>query len=183
MPPPEFPRFPSLGARAMEFLPLAPLALASRRFVASIARRHPSLFRRLGAQADKTFVLDAVDLPLVFVLRPRLDAPRLDVFRRGTETTWDARIAGRLSALLGLVHGAYDGDALFFSRDIVVEGDTEAVLALRNAIDDSEIDLPTEAAELLGPFRPFVDPPLRHVLPVVERLSGVALSRATGPHL
>ena len=47
-----------------------------------------------------------------------------------------ARIAGDLAALLGMVHGAFDGDALFFSRDLTVSGDTEAVVALRNALDD-----------------------------------------------
>lgn len=45
-----------------------------------------------------------------------------------------------------MVHGALDGDALFFSRDILIEGDTEAVLALRNAVDDAEIDLAGEIA-------------------------------------
>lgn len=162
----------------MEVLPLAPLAIASDRMVASVARRHPELFARLGDQAGKTFLIDAEDLPLVFVLRPRLARPQLDVYRRGDEPGWDARIAGPLAALLGMVHGAFDGDALFFSRDIVIEGDTEAVLALRNAIDDAEIDLPAEATALLGPLEPFIDRPMRRLLPVAERLSGVALTRA-----
>ena len=52
------------------------------------------------------------------------------------------RIAGPLLGLIGLIDGTYDGDALFFSRDLVVEGDVEAVLALRNAIDDAGIDAP-----------------------------------------
>lgn len=177
MPPPEIPRFPMLGAKIMDVLPLVPLALASARLVASVARRHPSLFQRLGDQAGKTFLIDAEDLPLLFLLRPRANDPQLTVHRRGEAVVWDARIGGALAALLGLVHGAYDGDALFFSRDLVIEGDTEAVLALRNAIDDSELDLPAEAAELLGPLKPFLDPPMRRLLPIAERLSGVALTR------
>ena len=66
---------------------------------------------------------------------------RLEAYPAGESVAWDARIAGPLAALIGLVHGAYDGDALFFSRDLVIEGDTEAVLALRNAIDNEELDL------------------------------------------
>ena len=50
------------------------------------------------------------------------------------------------------MHGAFDGDALFFSRDLVIEGDTAAVLALRNAIDDAELDLSAEAQAMSGPF-------------------------------
>ncbi len=174
------PRFPVFGARLMDALPLAPLALASERMVASVVRRHPALLARLGAQTDKTFLLDAVDLPILFVLRPRVSEPRLDVYRRGAEPAWDARIAGPLAALLGMVHGALDGDALFFSRDIVIEGDTEAVLALRNAVDDAELDLPAEALALLGPLERFAEPPLRRALRIAERLTSVALSRAPG---
>ena len=57
-------------------------------------------------------------------------------------------------ALLGLIDGSYDGDALFFSRDLVVEGDVEAVLALRNAIDDAGVDLVADTAALFGPLAP-----------------------------
>jgi predicted lipid carrier protein YhbT len=53
---------------------------------------------------------------------------------------------------MGLVDGTYDGDALFFSRDIAVDGDIEAVLALRNAVDDASIDLLHEAAAWAGPL-------------------------------
>ena len=52
---------------------------------------------------------------------------------------YDARIAAPLIVLLGMIDGTYDGDALFFSRDLVIEGDTEAVLALRNAIENAEL--------------------------------------------
>ena len=51
---------------------------------------------------------------------------------------------------MGLIDGSYDGDALFFSRDLVVEGDIEAVIALRNAIDDAGVDLVADTAALLG---------------------------------
>ena len=37
-----------------------------------------------------------------------------------------------------MIDGSLDGDALFFSRDLRVSGDTEAVVALRNALDDFE---------------------------------------------
>jgi len=86
------------------------------------------------------------------------------------------RISGPLSAFLGMMHGAYDGDALFFSRDLTVEGDTEAALALRNAIDDAELDLAAELQTLAGPLRA----PLAAVLTAAERRTGVALHRVEG---
>ena len=75
----------------------------------------------------------------------------------------DARIAGPLSAFLAMMHGAEDGDALFFSRDLSVTGDMEAMLALRTALDDSAIDLPRELGALAGPFSPLVTGAARHI--------------------
>jgi predicted lipid carrier protein YhbT len=73
-----------------------------------------------------------------------------------------------------MMHGAEDGDALFFSRDLTVEGDTAAVLALRNAMDDAELDLTEELAALAGPLAS----PLRRMLAGAERATGLHLHRA-----
>jgi predicted lipid carrier protein YhbT len=172
------PRFPAAGAAALRFAPLAPLSLAGARLATSLGQRHPSLFARLGDQADKNFLIDPTDLPFVFLLAPQPGAPRLEALRRGDVGHWDARIAGSFAALLGLVHGAYDGDALFFSRDLVIEGDTEAVLALRNAIDNEEIDLASEAVALCGPLAFLASGPVRRLAALVGGWSGVALTRA-----
>lgn len=172
------PRFPTAGAAALRFAPLTPLSLAGAHLVQNVGRRHPSLFARLGPLAKKTFLIDPTDLPFVFRLEPQPDAPRLEALRRQDAGHWDARIAGPLAALLGMVHGVYDGDALFFSRDLVIEGDTEAVLALRNAIDNEEIDLVDEAAALFGPLEFLASGPARKLAALLGGLSGVALTRA-----
>jgi predicted lipid carrier protein YhbT len=156
---------------------LTPLSLAGGRLVRSLCQRHPSLFARLGEQADKVFLIDPIDLPFVFRLEPRADGPRLEALRRSACGRWDARIGGTLAALLGMIHGVYDGDALFFSRDLVIEGDTEAVLALRNAIDNEEIDLANEAAALFGPLAFLASAPARRIASLLGNLSGVALTR------
>ncbi len=172
------PRFPAAGAAALRFAPLTPLSMAGARLVKNLGLRHPSLFARLGDLAEKTFLIDPTDLPFVFRLEPQPDAPRLEAFRRDDAGRWDARIAGPLAALLGMVHGVYDGDALFFSRDMLIEGDTEAVLALRNAIDNEEIDLAAEAAALFGPLEFLASGPARRLAALIGGLSGVALTRA-----
>jgi O2-independent ubiquinone biosynthesis accessory factor UbiT len=172
------PHFPVAGAVALRFAPLRPLSLASARLAENLGRRHPALFSRLGVQAEKTFLIDPTDLPFVFLLAPKPDAPRLEALRRDDLRPWDARIAGPLAALVGMVHGVYDGDALFFSRDLVIEGDTEAVLALRNAIDNEEIDLAREAATLFGPFEFLASGPARRLAALVGGWSGVAFTRA-----
>jgi O2-independent ubiquinone biosynthesis accessory factor UbiT len=101
------------GALRLAFAPLppGPLEFALQRLVISIARRKPALFARLGTQGEKTFLIDPVDLPFVFRIFPRRDCPRIEARRRDKSGQWDARIAGRLGALIAMLHGAADGDA------------------------------------------------------------------------
>lgn len=165
------PTFPSALAQGLRLVPLAPVALALTKVARGVAQRHEGMFRRLGAHAEATFVLDPTDLPVVMCLEPRNGVPRITLSRR--PIAGDARIAGPLAALLGMVHGAYDGDALFFSRDLMVEGDTAAALALRNAVDDAELDLAAEFGALAGPFAR----PLQKLVALAEARTGVALTR------
>jgi len=172
------PRFPTAAAEALRLLPLPLVDALVSRLAQSAVDRHPSLFVRLGPHARTVFLIDPIDLPYALRLHPARTQRRVELVRRGQEGAWQARIAGPLAALLGLVHGAYDGDALFFSRDLTIEGDTEAVLALRNAIDDAEIDLSDEAMAMLGRLRTLAETPFRLLLPLVEQGSGVHFSRA-----
>lgn len=165
------PIFPSPLAHAIRALPLGPLSLSLTAYAGRIARTHPAIFRRLGDYGNSSFALDPTDLPFVINLAPCGGDPEIKVTRR--PVTVDARIAGPLAALLGLVHGAYDGDALFFSRDLLVEGDTSAALALRNAVDDAELDLAGEISALSGPLAA----PLTRLIALAERHTGVSLSR------
>lgn len=165
------PRFPSLLARTLRYLPLAPVSLALTRLTQNMAKQNVAMFRRLGAHDHARFLLDPTDLPVTLCLEPHGGHPKVSLHRRPPAA--DARIAGPLAALIGLVHGAYDGDALFFSRDLVIEGDTAAALALRNAVDDAELDLSAEVEALSGPFAR----PLHKLIELAERRTGVALTR------
>lgn len=51
-----------------------------------------------------------------------------------------------------MIDGSLDGDALFFSRDLRVTGDTEAVVALRNALDDFEGSAFESVVRSFGPL-------------------------------
>lgn len=174
------PPIPAAIRLLLQPLPLAPLSLVVHQVVKTAARRRPDSFIRLGSHAQKTFLIDPTDLPFVFRLVPRSGRPTIQALRRDDATVWHARIAGPLGALVGMVHGAMDGDALFFSRDIVFEGDTEAVLALRNALDDAEIDLVAETAATLGPAGNIAERIARRLLPLATRLTGLTLTRVDG---
>lgn len=141
-------RTPRLVAVAVGVLPLTPLTLMTTTLLRSVSLRKPEILERLGSHAGKRFGLQAADLPLAFVLEPL--AKRAAAMRRVPRDV-DVRITGSLVDLVGLVNGDCDGDALFFARRLSLEGDVEAALALRNAIDDARLDFAAEAASMI-PF-------------------------------
>ena len=171
--PETIPRVPAALALALRLLPLAPISFSMTVYSRRVARSHPRLFRRLGDYSHTRYVLDPTDLPFVICIDPNGGLPRVSLSRGRGEGA--ARIAGPLAALLGLVHGQFDGDALFFSRDLVVEGDTSAVLALRNAVDDAELDLSQEISGLCGPMGDV----LQRAFVFMEQRSGFCLTRHT----
>lgn len=152
----------ALAGRVLPLLPLQPVLAAS---LYAILKRHPELFDRLGSHTAKRYGLDPTDLPFAFVLEPRPVNPRITAIRSLPQDI-DVRITAPLAALIGLVDGSCDGDALFFSRDIQIEGDMEAAVALRNAIDDAGIDIVAESVACMGPLSPVVERLVRGVIGV-----------------
>jgi predicted lipid carrier protein YhbT len=136
----------------LRFLPLPLLQPILSLIGTQVARNQPDVFARLGPHALKTFVIDPTDLPFVMVLKPRPEAPSLSAWRRGDEPFSHSRIAGSFLDLFDLIDGSLDGDALFFSRKLRVTGDTEAVVALRNALDDVDGGLVQAVTKSFGPL-------------------------------
>ncbi|QYX56020.1 SCP2 sterol-binding domain-containing protein [Roseovarius sp. SCSIO 43702] len=120
------------------------------RIVRQIAVRHPSLFARLGAHQATDFLIDPQELPFALHLRPDPNALVLRAVPRDAAPRAGATIRGRFLLLLELIDAEQDGDAAFFSRDLEVSGDTEAVVRLRNALDDMDGSLAEETAAMFG---------------------------------
>ncbi|PWE31268.1 sterol-binding protein [Maritimibacter sp. 55A14] len=121
------------------------------RVVRKIARNHLSLFARLGPHRSTDFLIDPVELPFALHLRPDPQALVLRAVPRDAAPRAGAVIRGRFLLLLELLDSEEDGDAAFFSRDLEVAGDTEAVVRLRNALDDVDGSIAEETAEIFGP--------------------------------
>ncbi|GAB6052952.1 hypothetical protein JCM17960_17720 [Magnetospira thiophila] len=133
-----------------------------------LRRRHPDVFERLSGMAVPLVLIDPIDLPLRFLLHADPQAPRLTALGDGSEVPEGvtATIGGPLLVLIDLLEGRIDGDALFFTRQLHFGGDTEAVVALRNALDGAEIDLVADVLSVLGPAAR----PARHALSLGQRL-------------
>ena len=137
-------------SRPLSVLPLAPLQPLLAAALMVMRRQHPAVFERLDELGDPLFVIDPIDLPFIFAMRPAGARSSLLACREVNTDTATAIIRGPLPMLIDLLEGRLDGDALFFSRELTVEGDTEAVLVLRNAVDSDEIDLFEDFLAILG---------------------------------
>ena len=150
-------------------LPLGPAEFMANAALGRILERHARLFQRLGPHSAKAYAFVPTDLPFAFLITP--DRRRISVVRPRRLLRADVRIGGPIATLLALAEGRLDGDAEFFARGLTVDGDMEAALALRNAMDDCRIDLPADLAP---------DGPLRK--PIVAGLGALGsalLARAT----
>lgn len=165
--PPEAPPLPAEPRRT------GPLTLAIcaglqpilARVVRRIASRHPELFDRLGPHQATDFVISPLELPFALHLRPDRQAPLFRAVPRDRLPDHGARIEGRFHLLLRLIDGEADGDSAFFSRDLAITGNTEAVVTLRNALDDVDGSIAEETAGLFGA-------PGQAVLSFLRRQSG-----------
>ncbi|WP_417830967.1 ubiquinone anaerobic biosynthesis accessory factor UbiT [Terasakiella sp.] len=144
-----------LAGIAARPLPHKLLQPAFNAAIKQMHRQHPDVFDRLKSVNSPRFLIDPVDLPFSFVMDTLAEAPALEIVDSDTderELYTQAAIRGPLLLLIELLEGRIDGDALFFSRDLVVEGDTEAVLALRNAVDGADIDVHNDLLAFFGPL-------------------------------
>ena len=121
--------------------------------VGLLSRRHPGVLDRLAGVSGTICIVMPEIAPVAMLLTLQPPAkPGLRLVHADTRTSARAIIRADFPTLLQLLEGRIDGDALFFSRDLVVEGDMEAVVALRNALDGAGIDLIAELASVFGPF-------------------------------
>ena len=142
---------PALLRPLLAPVPLFVIQPILSRIVHHISQDRPELFSRVGSHKEKLFLIDPTNMPFVFVLKAHPDEPFFKAYRRRKAPKTEARIAGTVLTLLDMVDGRLDGDSLFFSRKLSVEGDTEAVVCLRNALDDLDGSVIEDSANLFGP--------------------------------
>ncbi len=159
----------AMAFRALKFIPLAAVQPLLDLAIAAVTRRHPEFTARLRGLGQPRYLIDPIDLPWVFAMSPTSAPPRLVAIpRKGQAPPAAAAIRAKFLTLIDLLEGRLDGDALFFSRELVIEGDVEAVIALRNAIEDSEIGLIEDLLAPL-PMAPLVGDVARRIFVLARR--------------
>lgn len=137
---------------ALPLLPRRLAALGAKAMTNRLNALHPGLKERLARANGKSFLLVFSDLAFNALLAVDQGRLALSLLPKHSPLHTDVAIHGASDAFLALLEGRADGDALFFSRDLRVEGDTEALLILRNALDSERIDLRETFFSLFGPF-------------------------------
>lgn len=148
--------------RLLQPLPLWPLQRLASIAMQGLVRRHQESFTRLRVLGDSCFLIVPTDYPFVMAIWPGLDKPRLALVSRSKKAPEAvALIRGTMASFLVLLEGRADGDALFFSRELSIDGDIAAVLCLRNAIDGAEIDFLRDICGSCGPLASPIERGLR----------------------
>ncbi|WP_434722843.1 ubiquinone anaerobic biosynthesis accessory factor UbiT [Mesorhizobium sp. RIZ17] len=163
-------RLPSVVRHLFPTFAGLPLGLLLTQSLRSLARREPRLFERLGEHRSARYFIDPTDLAFAFTVVPDGDRSVVRVVRKSETATSSVLIRGPLLTLLSLLDGTLDGDALFFSRVISISGRTEAVLALRNTIEDAELR-PADLLGLRGHLARLVDAGVLGALNVARQIS------------
>jgi O2-independent ubiquinone biosynthesis accessory factor UbiT len=139
---------------ALTTLPAPLLQLGLDFVVAAMTRQHPSVRHRLRSCAGGRILIEPSDAAGAFVLTLEESNGRigLHLAARDERARATARVQGPLTLLCDLLEGGVDGDALFFARSLSISGDTEAIVALRNALEGEEVDPVADVLRELGPF-------------------------------
>ncbi len=145
---PLFPPRPPVGL--VRRLPAVPLDFLG----AALLARHPGLTERLRPLGDVAVAVSPTDLPGTLMLHLRDGGLSMALFAVEPDEAVDAVVRGPVALLIDLVEGRVDGDSLFFGRVLEIDGRTEVVVALRNAMEDAEIDLARDLADAFGPLAP-----------------------------
>ena len=123
---------------------------------AALLARHPDLTERLRALGEVSVAVSPDDLPGTLLLRLLDGGIAMRLVPGLVAGEADAVVRGPVALLIDLVEGRMDGDSLFFGRALRIEGRTEVVVALRNALEDAEIDLARDLGDAFGPLAPLL---------------------------
>ncbi|WP_298282318.1 SCP2 domain-containing protein [Acidocella sp.] len=136
----------------LNLLPPPVLAPLVKRLNHVMRRRHPDLVASFAALDPAVMHVSPTGLRHRFALAFGGGRLEIRLLPSGDDSVAQASIKGELAVLIDLLEGRYDGDAMFFSRELQITGDTAVIVAVRNTLDREELDLRGEVAALFGPL-------------------------------
>ena len=127
------------------------LSLALQRVANRIYQQHPDAAERLESIYGTRFLVTITNLPFRCLITVFSRHVAVDCNLRYPPSA-DVCVSGNYQALAQIFEGDADADSLFFSRDIQIQGNIEALVTLRNALDNEEINIVSELTPHFGRF-------------------------------
>lgn len=126
---------PALPASGPTHLALHPLGAALTVSLRRVLRNNPGLGERLDAARGTAIRIAPDELPVAFVIRITDHDGRVTAVPKTASDPVDVSVAAPLRLLLTIFQGEDDGDAAFFSSELVIDGEMAPLVSLRNAIE------------------------------------------------
>jgi predicted lipid carrier protein YhbT len=167
-----------LASAALSMVPSPVLARMVGLLTRIMRRRHPHLVENFSRLDHAIIHIEPTDLPHRFEIEFGAGQMDVRVLTDDDPPPPDARIRGSLAALIALLEGKIDSDAMFFTRDIEITGSTAVSVAVRNTLDREEIVMRDEIAALFGPF----ERPARRIGRRLDRVIGLAHAQVATLH-
>lgn len=161
---------------ALATLPQPVVGALVRRLTRTLPRKQPTLARRLSELDGKRLLIVPDELTYAFLISFPSGEVRIELVDPAEAPETEAQMRGPLRLFYDLVRGGRDGDALFFSRELSVNGDMAVAVTLRNAMDGAGVDLFSEFLQMPGPLGPV----LRGAGALVDRTAGIVLGPLAG---
>jgi O2-independent ubiquinone biosynthesis accessory factor UbiT len=166
-----------LASATLSMIPSPVLARMVMLLTRAMRRRHPRLVENFSRLDRAVMHIELTDLPHRFAVE--FGDGRMDVRVLLTDDApADATIRGSLTALIALLEGRIDSDALFFTREIEITGSTAVTVAVRNTLDREEIILRDEIASAFGPL----ERPARRIARRLDSIINGARTRIATVH-
>lgn len=149
------PNLPDIRSVPSPLLPPGAAAVVDtvlERCLAAVIARRPALARRLAALPAARLLVEPADLPIRFMVGLGASGTSVRVATEDGAASATTRVRAPFRQLLALAQARIDADAIFFDRTLVIDGDAEPVVALRNVLESEPVDLAADVLAALGPL-------------------------------
>lgn len=116
-------------------------------------KQHPRVISKMAKFTPCRMVLIPIDMPFCFFVEFTPDDLNINIIDNNAFSGDNLTcIKSSLELFVKMLEGNLDGDALFFSRKLSIEGDTTSIVALRNILEAESINIKDDIEETLGVF-------------------------------
>lgn len=132
-----------LGVLTKPFINMSVVQIIIDKVNAILLKNHPSMLARMAEYTPALIKVVPIDLPLTLLITLNKDNLTIKI-NKNNDIAADATLSSTLKIFMQMLEGKTDGDALFFSRQLIIEGNTELIVAFRNVLEAENINLQDE---------------------------------------